>query len=62
MRTRPLSIDYHRKARGVVTAECRCEPPTTSAQQEVELHCSMTDASGAPVASAAARWRVGPKK
>jgi len=57
-----LAIDYHRKARGVVTAECDCEPPATNAPQEIELSCAMTDAGGTLVATAAARWKVSPKR
>ena len=57
-----LSIDYHMKARGVITALCDCDPPATSEPTETELRCTMSNAAGQPVATATARWKVGPKK
>ena len=55
-----LSIDYVKKARGTLTAECRCEPPDTNARQEVEIEVVTTDASGEVVTRARAKWLVGP--
>lgn len=57
-----LDIDYHKKARGLLEAECRCDPPETNARQEKELTCSIRDASGDTVATARARWLIGPRQ
>lgn len=56
-----LEIDYHLKARGVITAECDCEPPTSNKEQAVALTCSMVNEGGESVATARARWALGPK-
>lgn len=55
-----LSIDYLKKARGTLTAECRCDPPTTNERQEVEIDVITRDASGEIVTRARAKWLVGP--
>lgn len=55
-----LSIDYKKKARGVITGECRCTPPATAAKQAYELFVSLTDSSGAVVATATLKTLVGP--
>lgn len=56
-----LSIQYHVKARGLVTASCRCDAPSTSAPCEVEVPCEIHNAEGVLVASARASWKVGPR-
>lgn len=55
-----LSIDYLKKARGTLTAECRCDPPTTNERKEVEIDVITRDASGEIVTRARAKWLVGP--
>lgn len=55
-----LSIDYLKKARGTLTAECRCEPPATNERKEYEIEVVTTDSSGEVVTRARARWLVGP--
>jgi uncharacterized protein (TIGR00369 family) len=57
-----LEIDYHKKARGVITAECDCAPPVDNREQAIALTCSMANAEGEVVATARARWAVGPKR
>ena len=57
-----LDIDYHSKARGVLFAECRCDPPATSERQQKELTCSIRDDSGQEVATAHAHWIIGPRQ
>ena len=47
--------------RGVITASCRCDPPATSAAQEVQLQTSLHDQAGTLVATATASWRIGPR-
>ena len=56
-----LSIEYHKKARGVVTAECRCDPPASSERQHTEVECQIRNEAGETVATARARWVIGPK-
>jgi uncharacterized protein (TIGR00369 family) len=55
-----LSITYLKKARGLLTAEARCEPPAASGERDYDLESVITDAAGDVVARAAVRWRVGP--
>jgi uncharacterized protein (TIGR00369 family) len=55
-----LSIEYKKKARGVIIADCQCRPPTTSEKQEYELAVTLTDASEAVVATATLKTLVSP--
>ena len=55
-----FSITYLKKARGLLTAECRAERLNVTAEQEYEADVSVTDAQGDIVARATARWRLRP--
>ena len=55
-----FSISYLKKARGLLTAECRASVLQVSAEQEYEASVAMTDAAGDVVARATARWRLRP--
>jgi acyl-coenzyme A thioesterase PaaI-like protein len=55
-----LSIDYVKKARGELIAECRCEVPRVYTPVEIELHPEIRDAAGDVVARATVRWRLSP--
>ncbi|MCK6681308.1 MAG: DUF4442 domain-containing protein [Thermoanaerobaculia bacterium] len=57
-----LSIEYLKKARGTITAECRCEPPKTSKKREYEIEGVLSNEAGEVVARARARWLVAPAK
>ena len=57
-----LSMDYHIKARGTLTAECRCEVPKTSERKEYAIVGEIRNADGQLVATANARWLIGPMK
>jgi len=57
-----LGMDYLVKARGPITAECRCEVPGSSESRTYEVTSDLTDASGQVVARALARWLVGPRR
>jgi uncharacterized protein (TIGR00369 family) len=57
-----LSIEYLKKARGTLTAECRCPVPASSERREVEVQGEIKDAAGDVVARATARWLIGPKR
>lgn len=56
-----LSITYLKKARGRLTAECRCTIPAVTQEREFEIEAVIQDAAGDVVARAVARWRLGPK-
>ena len=53
-----LSIDFVKKARGELTAECRCSVPDVDAPTEMDLHPEIRDAGGDIVARATIRWRL----
>lgn len=55
-----LSIDYLKKARGTLVAECKCDPPATNERQEYEIEVITRDKSGEIVTRARAKWLVGP--
>src|SRR5690606_4722503 len=59
-----LGMDYLKKARGTITAECVLELPENlgSEKQELSLTADLTDAAGDVVARAEARWLVGPAR
>ena len=57
-----FSISYLKKARGLLTAECRVSSGSlnVTAEQEYEAPVSITDPQGDVVAHATARWRLRP--
>ncbi len=55
-----LSIDYLKKARGTLTAECHSVIPETNERVEYEVTVVTRDESGAVVTRATAKWLVGP--
>jgi acyl-coenzyme A thioesterase PaaI-like protein len=57
-----LSIEYVKKARGRLTAECDCEIPSGSERRHYEVSGVIRDADGDVVARATARWLVGPRR
>jgi acyl-coenzyme A thioesterase PaaI-like protein len=54
-----LSIVYLKKARGRLTAECRCAIAPVTDEREQEVTAEIRDAAGDVVARATARWRLG---
>jgi len=56
-----LSITYLKKARGTLTAECRCEVPVVDAETSFDVHTDVRDASGDVVARATVTWRLAPR-
>jgi acyl-coenzyme A thioesterase PaaI-like protein len=57
-----LSLEYLKKARGQIIAECDCTPPATSERQEIDVFSELRDEQGTLVARARARWLVGPRR
>jgi acyl-coenzyme A thioesterase PaaI-like protein len=55
-----ISMDYSKKARGTITAEARCRRPVHDQDGEIEVISQLRDTVGDVVATARARWRVGP--
>jgi uncharacterized protein (TIGR00369 family) len=57
-----LSIRYLKKARGTLTAECRCNIPPVFGETTCELSADIRDAAGDVVASAIVTWLLRPQK
>ena len=57
-----MQIQYHHKARGLLTAECVCEIPENNAEKEVQVSGEIKNEVGEVVATATATWRIGPEK
>ena len=57
-----FSVSYLKKARGLLTAECRVSGRgfDVTTEQEYEAPVSITDTQGDVVAHATARWRLRP--
>ncbi len=55
-----LSMEYVKKARGLLTAECTAPPFDASVSARHDFHADIVDASGDVVARATAHWLVGP--
>jgi len=55
-----ISIAYFKKARGVLTAECRCVLPDVTVNGTHEFTSSVRDAAGDEVARATVTWKLGP--
>ena len=56
-----LGIEYLKKARGEILAECRCEPLESAERREYELGVELRDASGTVVAKARLKTLVSPR-
>jgi len=55
-------VNYLKKARGSLVAECRCAVPENNHEREIEVTCEIRDADGDVVTEAWARWLIGPEK
>lgn len=51
-----LSITYLKKARGTLTAECRCDVPAITEDTRYDVHSDIRDESGDVVAKATVNW------
>ena len=56
-----LSIEFKKKARGTLEAECTTAPPQSNEKREYLLEAIVRDTAGDEVARATARWLVGPR-
>ena len=57
-----LAVDYHKKARGTITATGRASPPAAiPADIEAAATAELVDESGEVVAEVRVTWRLGPK-
>jgi acyl-coenzyme A thioesterase PaaI-like protein len=57
-----LAVSYQKKARGTITAECRCAPiPALTESEDRVATAQLTDDSGDVVANVEAVWRLGPR-
>lgn len=57
-----LSIDYTKKARGTLTAEADAAVLESNEEREITVTTDIRDAAGDVVATAQARWLVGPRR
>ena len=57
-----LSIEYHKKARGTLTAEATAPVLADNDEQDLHVETAIRDAEGNVVATARAHWLVGPRK
>lgn len=56
-----FSIEYFKKARGPLAAECAAATVDASVEREHLIESVVRDSAGDVVAKATARWRVGPR-
>lgn len=57
-----IRMQYHKKARGYLTAECICVIPESNAEQELEITGEIKNEAGEVVATGIATWLIGPEK
>jgi acyl-coenzyme A thioesterase PaaI-like protein len=55
-----LEMDYLKKARGSITAECRAPMAMAGERREYDVQADLIDEAGEVVARARARWLIGP--
>jgi acyl-coenzyme A thioesterase PaaI-like protein len=56
-----FSIDYLKKARGTLLAQCRCSLPVNNDPGDLDIEGEIRDGDGSVVATVRARWRIGPE-
>jgi acyl-coenzyme A thioesterase PaaI-like protein len=57
-----FDIEYMKKARGLLTAECRCEVPSSNQDLELDVRCDIRDTAGDVVSIVTAHWLIGAEK
>jgi acyl-coenzyme A thioesterase PaaI-like protein len=56
-----FSIEYLKKARGTLLAQCHCTVPVSNAPGDLDISGEIRDSDGAVVAMVMARWHIGPE-
>jgi len=56
-----FNIEYLKKARGELLAECYCEVPASNSEREVEVLCKIRDTNSEIVTVVKAQWLIGPE-
>ena len=56
-----IEMAYLKKARGTLTAECRCDIASTSETKDYRVLGEIKNEAGEVVATATALWRIGPR-
>jgi acyl-coenzyme A thioesterase PaaI-like protein len=54
-----LAIEFKKKARGTIVAECRCDPPRSAERREYELEVTLRDVSEVVVSTVVLTTLVG---
>ena len=55
-----ISIEFHKKARGTLIAECHCSPPSSITEDtDFEVYTDIKDNEGEIVARTTVNWRLG---
>jgi acyl-coenzyme A thioesterase PaaI-like protein len=57
-----ISIEFKKKAHGLLIAEARCEIPDAEIEQRHEVEVRLSDEQGDSVAVATVQWLVGPAR
>ncbi|MBX2884745.1 MAG: DUF4442 domain-containing protein [Granulosicoccus sp.] len=57
-----LEIEYVKKARGTIIGECKTDIPETDDRREYRVKVTLSDTAGDIVATAHARWLIGPQE
>ncbi len=55
-----ISVEYTKKARGRLVAECRCDPPPVTESIDYTVTAEVCDAEEDAVARVSVNWRLGP--
>ena len=54
-----IAIEFYKKARGLLTAESHCAPPSVTQDTEFEVYADIFDTEGDKVARVTVKWRLG---
>ncbi len=57
-----FEIEYLKKSRGLLLAQCRCDVPTDQAEQECTLTAHIRNQADELTAIVHARWLIGPER
>ena len=57
-----FKVEYLKKARGELLAECHCEVPADNDERDVDVLCEIRDTDGDIVTLVRAQWLIGPEK